>query len=242
MKICGGSMEFLTHIWTIYLFEPIFNVLVWLYGNIAHQNFALAVIYLTIGLRIILLPLSIMEAGGEKRHNKLEAEVSAISKDPHIDPIKKREVIRGLMKKYRVSPWAKMISMFAQALLFILLYQIFVGGLKPEKMAHLYGWNFHPDYINTVFLGFDVAKLYWYLALIPSLLLFVEIIYEQRKHPHLVTHSDIIYRYLFPFAVFVLLWQLPSVKSIFILTTMLFTLMIKGVGKLSKVTIDWVSG
>lgn len=233
-------MEFLGHIWTAYFFEPIFNILVWLYGNIAHQNFALAVIYLTIGLRIILLPLSILEASGEERQNKLEAEVAAVSKNPYIEPMKKREVIRGLMKKYRVSPWAKMISMFAQALLFILLYQIFVGGLKPEKMAHLYGWNFHPDYINTVFLGFDVANIYWYLALIPSLLLFAEIVYEQRKYPHLVKHSDIIYRYLFPFAVFVLLWQLPSVKSVFILTTMLFTLMIGGVRKLSKMMVGWV--
>ncbi len=234
-------MEFLTHIWTIYLFEPIFNVLVWLYGNIARQNFALSVIYLTIGLRIILLPFSVIEEMGKGKHGKLEKEVAAIEKNPHIDPMKKREVVRKLMKEFRVSPWAKMISMFVLALLFLLLYQIFVGGLKPEKMVHLYGWNFHPDYINTVFLGFDMAKTYWYWALIPSLLLFAEIIYEQKKHPHLVKHSDIVYRYLFPFAVFIMLWMLPSIKSVFILTIMLFTLMIKGVRKLSKMMIGWVT-
>jgi membrane protein insertase Oxa1/YidC/SpoIIIJ len=222
-------MEILGHIWTIYLFEPVFNVLVWLYGNIAHQNFAIAVIYLTIGLRIILLPFSIIEEMGKGKHSKLEKEVAAIEKNPHIDPMKKREVVRKLMREFRVSPWAKIISMFALALLFLLLYQIFVGGLRLEKMVHLYSWNFHPDYINTIFLGFDVAKRYWFLSLIPAALLFVEIVYEQRKYPHLITQSEAVYRYLFPIAVFFLLWKLPSIKSIFILTTMLFTLMIKGV-------------
>jgi len=234
-------MEFITHVWTIYLFEPVFNCLVWLYGNIAHQNFALAVIYLTVGLRIILLPLSIIEERGKGKQEKLEEEVAAIEKNSHIDPMKKREVVRQLMRKFRVSPWAKMITMFALAILFLLLYQIFVGGLRPEKLVHLYAWNFHPDYINTMFLGFDVSKSLWFLSLIPSLLLFVEIAYEQKKYPHLLNRSEAVYRYLFPIIVFVLLWKLPAIKSVFILTTMLFTLMIKGIVKSIRVVIEYVS-
>ncbi len=223
-------MEFLIHLWNIYLFEPVFNVLVWLYANVAGQNFALAVIYLTIGLRIILLPFSIISEASKEKQSKLEKEVAAVVKDPHIEPMKKNEVVRNLMKKYKVSPWAKMISMFVLAILFLLLYQIFVGGLKPEKLAHIYPWNFHPDYINTTFLGFDMAQKYWYWALAPGLLLFIEIIYEQRNYPHLLTSKDVVYRYIFPLSVFALLWQLPAIKSVFILTTMLFTLTLKGIG------------
>jgi membrane protein insertase Oxa1/YidC/SpoIIIJ len=229
-------MDFLIQIWNTYLFEPVFNVLVWLYANVAQQNFALAVIYLTIGLRIILLPLTIISERGKEKREKLEKEVLSIEKDPHIEPMKKKEVIRGLMKKYKVSPWAKMVSMVALGLLFLLLYQIFVGGLEPQKVKHLYDWNFHPDYINTIFLGFDVSQKYWYWALMPALLLFGEIWYEQKRYPRLITPSDLMYRYLFPFAVFVLLSQLPTVKSIFILTTLLFTLIIRvvkgGAGKI----------
>jgi YidC/Oxa1 family membrane protein insertase len=223
-------MDIFINAWNHYLFEPVFNILIWLYANLAGQNFALAVIELTIGLRIILLPLSVISEKGKEKRYKLEKEVASVAKDPLIDPIKKQEVIRDLMRKYKVSPWAEMLSMFALALLFLLLYQIFVGGLRPEKMAHLYSWNFHPDYVNTKFLWFDVSQKYWYLALMPALLLFGEITYEQKKLPHLVTRSDVMYRYLFPFATFILLWLLPAVKSVFILTTMLFTLMLNVVG------------
>lgn len=220
-------MEFFINIWNIYLFEPVFNILVWLYANLANHNFALAVIELTIGLRLILLPFSIISEKGKERRQRLEKEVASIEKDPHIDSIKKQEVIRNLMKKYKVSPWARMISMLVLALLFILLYQIFVGGLRSEKMTHLYTWNFHPDYVNTIFLGLDIANRYWFWALAPSVFLFLEIVYDQKKHPHLVKSSDVVYRYFFPLAVFIFLWQLPAIKSIFILTTLIFTLMMR---------------
>ena len=50
----------LTDLWYSYLFDPLFNGLMLLYNTVAHENLGLAVVYLTIGIRLVLLPFSII--------------------------------------------------------------------------------------------------------------------------------------------------------------------------------------
>jgi hypothetical protein len=130
-----------------------------------------------------------------------------------------------------VNPWAKIVVLAVQVLVFLLLYQVFVGGMDTQKFSDLYAFLRRPDFINTNFFGFDVAARNVWWALAVGVLLFVEIAVVQYQRRHLLHRRDILYRYVFPIASVIVLSRLSMVKSIFILTSMAFSALLFGVRK-----------
>lgn len=212
--------------WNDFLYQPLFNFLVWIYNNWTDQNLGWSIVYLTIILRLVLLPFTIVTEKGKIKNEELYEEVKRIDKEYARDPVIKKQEIRKILKKRRVYPWAKFISIGVQVLVFILLYQVFLRGITGEKiMKILYPWIDFPGKINTIFFGFDLAKSHTYFW--PGLVgiwLAGEIYVMMRGKT--ASSSDLLYFIVFPFFVAVFLWWLPSVKSVFILTSMLFSFII----------------
>jgi len=129
-----------------------------------------------------------------------------------------------IMRKNRISPWAKAITLGIQLLVLVLLYQVFIRGINGDRVVKiLYPWIDFPGKINTNFYGFEVGKLHdsiW--AGIAALYLFVSIYIDNRKVKHWEP-SKATFLFLFPLFTFGALWILPMVKSLFILTTMIFS-------------------
>jgi len=211
-------------IWNNYLFEPLVNALVWIYNNMTDHNLGWAVIWLTIFLRIILLPLTIISGRNSIRQEKAEAEAIEAAKAFRHDQVAQQEVIRKIMKKNRISPWAKVLSLLIQLLVLILLYQVFVRGISGERLAKImYPFIDFPGKLNTNFYGFDIGKVHdWIWSGIAGLYIFCNIIFENRKQKHW-ENSQVIFLFLFPLFTFGALWILPMVKSLFILTSMIFS-------------------
>lgn len=211
-------------IWFYFLYQPLFNALIWLYSNVAGSNMGWAVIWLTIFLRIILLPLNILSESNNHRKEKAVDEARKAVQSFKNDRVAQKEVIRGIMRKNKVSPWAKVLLLGIQALVLVLLYQVFIGGISGEKMIkNLYPVIDFPGKINNNFYGFDIGRPHDYFwAGIVAIYLFVFIMIENR-HKSSWEKSDMYYMILFPVFTFLLLWYLPMVKSLFILTTMIFS-------------------
>lgn len=213
-------------IWHDFLYTPLLNFLIWLYNGPAFENLGLAIIYLTVLIRIVLLPFTVISERSKLLYEKLAQKIKNIEHDFKNDPIKKKEMIRQIMKEYRVSPWAKVIVLAGQALILILLYQVFLGGING-KLGDLYFWVTHPDFINTKFLGFDLGEtrnLFW--SGLVGIVLFLEIYFDSRSRPTGLTRSEVAYMIFFPAACFLVLWLLPIAKSIFILTSLFFSFFI----------------
>jgi len=209
--------------WHDYLYTPLLNFLIFLYNWPAFGHLGLAVIELTVLLRLLLLPLSVVDERSRFRYEKLDRKVQTIERDFKGDPILKKEKVRELLREHKVSYWSKVGLLGIQLLVLVLLYQVFVGGIRFTHQEVLYSWVRMPDSINTTFLGYElgVRSLFW--AGLAAAYLFVTIYTQQKQRVHLVTRSDIMYLLTFPIFTFVVLAMLPMVKSLFILTTMLFT-------------------
>lgn len=215
-------------IWHEYLFLPVFNALIYLYNSATLQNMGLAVIYLTLILRAILLPFSIVSIWKQHFYSKLSDEAGKIADAYKNDPVLQKQEIREFLKKHRVNPWSKAIVLGVQALTLILLYQVFLGGIRGQKLDELYYWVMRPDFVNTVFWGFDLGERSIVWPLIVAAFLFFEISWEQRKKRGMLMNSDIVYRYIFPLFVLITLYILPMVKSLFVLTSLLFSFIVVG--------------
>ncbi|MDO8424979.1 MAG: YidC/Oxa1 family membrane protein insertase, partial [bacterium] len=176
-------------------------------------------IALTIAMLIALLPLSIVAERKRGKLEQLSRQVAELERQFKNDPIKQRVEARKLLKRHQVSPWAKIAVLAMQALVFILLYQVFLGGINPGKLGDLYHGIRRPDIVNTMFLGFDIATRNFWWAIGVGVVLFVEIAVSQAQRQHALERRDVFYRYFFPITATIVLMQLPMVKSLFILTT-----------------------
>lgn len=229
-------------IWNDFLYQPMFNLLIWLYNNWTDQNLGWAVVYLTIILRVALLPLSLIsERNKYRRNEEVRKEVEKVSKSLKKDPILMKQEIRGILKKKKVKPWSKMIVLGIQALVLVLLYQVFLRGITGEKILKiLYPAVDFPGKINAVFYGFELGATHdiiW--PAIVALFLITEIYLGFRRQKYGFTKSDLAYFILFPLATFIVLWILPMVKSLFILTSIIISVII---GRISKMLFQKTKG
>ncbi len=216
------------NVWDIFLYQPLFNFLIWIYNNWTNANFGWAVVYLTVMLRIVLLPFTLITERDRIKNEEIAAEIKRLEQVYRNDPILKKEQIRKALKERRVNPWAKVIVLGIQLLVLILLYQVFLRGITGEKILKiLYPAVHFPGVINLNFLGFDLAKrhdIIW--PGMVAIFLMVETYVEFRRYKTALSQSDLFYFILFPTAVFFTLWWLPMVKSLFVLTSMLFSAII----------------
>ena len=217
--------------WHDYLYTPLLNFLIFLYNGPALGNLGLAVIELTVLLRVVLLPLTILDERSRAQYERLSRRIEAIERDFKTDHIKQKEKIRELLREHKVSYWSKVLVLGVQLLVLILLYQVFIGGIRFTAHEALYSWVSAPVHVNTDFFGFNLADHSVFWPAVVGVLLFLEIYAVQKQREHLVTRSDVMYLILFPIFSFVILLLLPMVKSIFVLTSMLFSMFIFGFRK-----------
>src|SRR3990167_1116865 len=102
MLLCSIAFMILATLWHQYLYQPLLNVILVLYDGPAHENMGLAVILLTLALRVILLPLTIISRRKPKDHEMLEKTILAIEQDFKNDPVEQKEEIRAVLKTHRV--------------------------------------------------------------------------------------------------------------------------------------------
>lgn len=219
------SVHMFAEFWNVFLYQPLFNGLIWLYNTWADGNMGWAIVYLTILLRVALLPLTIVGEYNDRKNQDLHIQVQKLAKEFHYDAVQQKEEIRRMLRKRRVKPWAKTVSLGIQGLVLVLLYQVFLGGITGERMMKtLYPIVDFPGAINNNFYGFDLAmqhNVFW--AAIVAVWLAAEIYIEFRAKKHMLDRPDLFYFVLLPLAVFFFLWILPMAKSLFILTSIIFS-------------------
>lgn len=214
----------LTLLWFNYLYQPIFNALVWIYTFVADRNLGWAVIWLTIFLRVILLPLTILSERNAVRQSKVEAEAAAAAKAFRNDAVAQKEAFKRIVKKHKLSPWAKVLTLLVQALVLVLLYQVFMQGIRNNQVSKvLYPFIDFPGRMNADFYGFNIGAAHdWIWAGVAAVYLLLSI-YLDNRHQSKWQKSEFYYLIFFPLFTFVALWWLPMVKSLFILTSMIFS-------------------
>ena len=214
--------------WNIYLYEPVFNFLIWIYNNWADGNMGWAVIYLTATLRFALLPLTILSERNKAKNAEVEIELAKLAKEFQYDRVAQKQEIRRRLKLRRIQPWAKALSLAVQALVFLLLYQVFISGITGQRMLKtLYSFVDFPGTINNIFYGFHLKDSHDFVwSGIVGIWLLLEIYIGFKKRKGDLRRGDLFYFIFFPLGVFLFLWALPMVKSLFVLTSMVFSFIV----------------
>lgn len=215
----------MNEIWDEFFFRPLFNLLIWIYNEWTDQNMGWAVVYLTILIRVCLLPFTVLEIRNQVKNEELYDEIQTIQEGYNRDPVLMKDEIRRVLKKRKVQPWLTAIILGIQGLVLLLLYQVFVIGATGERLLNnLYPWIKIPGSINPIFLGFDITATHDYFwSILVTVWLAMEIYFGLRRRKTGVNGGDLAYFVFFPLFVFFFLWLLPMVKALFFLTSILFS-------------------
>lgn len=135
------------------LYRPIFNALVLLYNYAAWQDLGIAIILLTVLIRIILFPLFHISMRHQLVMQRLQPHVKKIQKDHKDNREKQAQALMSLYKEHRVNPFSGLLLMIVQFPIFIALYQVFSSGFTPENFGQLYAFVLPPTTVNHFFLN-----------------------------------------------------------------------------------------
>lgn len=142
-------------LWNNFIYDPIYNALIFIAQNITFQDVGLAVVVLTILIRFILLPLSKKSIVSQYKMKALEPKLKAI-KDQKLSKEEEAKATFALYKNEKMNPFSGCLYLLVQLPILFALYFVFIRGV--DQPTHLYSF-LSTDGLNTMFLGLvDITK------------------------------------------------------------------------------------
>lgn len=223
-------MSFLYH---TFFFDPLYNVLVLLFKILPIIDAGIAVVILTILVRLILFPLSRKAVLTQMKMAEISPALAEIKEKYKDKTEEQARLTLALYKEKGVNPFSGILVIIIQIPIILALYQIFLHF--PEvNAALLYSFVTIPEHISTTFLGFlDITAKSAPLALLAAVSTFFQfqISAQGQTQPKGNSFGDNLTRsmqtqmkYFFPVIVFFISYKISGVIALYWLTTNLFSI------------------
>ena len=136
------------------LYVPIYNLLIFLVGFTHSSDVGLGLIGVTLLVRLAILPLSLSAVRTTKAMKIVEPELKAIQLKYKDDKEMQAKETFALYKKYKIHPFASILTIFIQLPVLISLYYV----VRTESLYHvntalLYPFIHAPAALSPMFLG-----------------------------------------------------------------------------------------
>ena len=155
----------MAHLWNIIFYRPLYNLLLGIISIMPHGDVGLAVILLTILVKLILFPLTQKSIYSQLEMKALEPEIAKI-KEKTADKAEQSKLTYALYKEKKVNPFSSCLLILIQLPIIIALYWVFLKGLGTGSVAP-YSFVHSPAVLNMNFLGlFNIAKRSIALAIV----------------------------------------------------------------------------
>ena len=153
----------------VIFYQPILNLLIFLYNTISFHDLGLAIIFLTIVIKAVLWPLSQKSIKAQKSLQDLQPKINALKKEYKDDKQKQGQAMIQLYKEHKINPFSSCLPLLIQLPFLIAVFQVFRDGLN-NKLNLVYPFIERPEEINAMAFGFlDLSKPNIYLAILAGL-------------------------------------------------------------------------
>lgn len=159
-----------------FFYNPIYNALVALVVLVPGSDVGIAVILVTIGIRLLLLPFSLSAARTQRAMKVLEPKIKELKEKHKGDKEKEALETLALYRESRVNPFASILTVFIQIPVLLALYWVFYNEpFSTINTALLYSFTPIPHTISLQFLGIiSVASKSIVLAVLAGLSQFLQ--------------------------------------------------------------------
>jgi len=170
-------------------YQPILNLLVFLYNTFG--DLGLAIIFLTLIVKIILFPLSKKSIKSQKSLQDLQPKIDEL-KIKHKDDKQAQSVaLMALYKENKVNPFSSCLPLIIQLPFFFAIFRVFKDGFAQNHLELLYPFVNNPEIINTITFGFlDLSEKNVILAVLAGLAQFWQGKMMHVKKPEIKTDGS----------------------------------------------------
>lgn len=136
-----------------FFYQPILNLLVFLYNIVPGNDLGIAIVLLTIIIKLLLLPLSKIAITSQKALQELQPKLEEIKKK-YKD--KREEMSRAMMNLYKenkVNPLSSCLPLLIQLPFLWAVFKVFREGFENGTLSLVYSFIERPESINYYSFG-----------------------------------------------------------------------------------------
>jgi YidC/Oxa1 family membrane protein insertase len=229
-------------IFHIIFYQPLFNALLWIY-SVAGNDLGIAVIVLTVLIKIILFPLGARAIRSQKTMAELQPKIKEIQEKYKNNKEEQAKAVMDFYKKEKINPFSGILPSLIQLPILIALYWVFMSfkgdpssasavlSLSTQQIADLYSF-IHISSVSTAFLGFlNLIKPSIVLAILAGVLQFLQvkmvspkIAKKSAKNSDFAMKMQTQMQYFLPIFTIIILTKLSAAIGLYWVTTTLFTI------------------
>lgn len=213
--------------------QPLYNTLVF-FTNIFNGHIALAVISITILLKIVLYPLAKKAYQAQLAQKKLAPELEKIRKQYPDKQIQAQKTME-LYKETGSNPFSGCLPILIQLPILIAIYQVFFRGIEAQ-LPLLYSNITAPTEVIYQFLGMNLQVKSIILALLAGITQFIQMklspamqqsgpVDESDNQAVMMASMNSSMKYTMPVIMTVITWTLPGAIGLYFIVTNIVTIL-----------------
>ncbi len=223
----------LSSIWNTILYQPLLNALAFLVSIIPGGDVGLAVIILTILVKVVLFPLSQKSIESQAEMNILAPELNKI-KTSGASKEEQARLTFELYKKHNTNPFSGCFLVLIQIPIIFALYYVFFKGINFQS-GLLYSFIHAPEHANMIFLGIlDISKKSLVLAILAGVSQYLQAYFMPKPASSASSGSAVSFsesftksmqmqmKYVFPFVVAFIAYSISGAVALYWITSNLF--------------------
>lgn len=144
---------FLT-IYNTILYQPLFNLLVYFYNIVPGHDMGLAIILLSIFIKLVLWPLFAQSIRAQRAMQAIQPKLDGLKEKYKNNKEKLGPAIMELYKTEKINPLSSCFPLLIQMPFLIAVYEVFRKGLSGRSMDLIYSFIYNPGALNHIALGF----------------------------------------------------------------------------------------
>lgn len=165
-------------------YKPMYNALVYILSILPHGDVVLAVIILTILVKVVLLPLSKRMFLTQIAQKKIQPLLKKIQEEYKDNRQMLGLKMMELYREHKLNPFSSLLLMIIQIPIVFALYFVFAnGGLPDIKPEDLYSFVPHIVNVNHIMFGVDFTKASAAIGVVAAIFQYIQIRFSLTNMP-----------------------------------------------------------
>lgn len=178
------------YLFQVIFYQPILNLLVFLYNILPGHDIGLAIIIMTILIKLLLLPLSKQSIKSQKALQEIQPKIEELKKKHAANKEAQAKALMELYKQEKINPLSSCLPLLIQLPFFWAVFQVFNNGLAGKSLELVYSFINRPTTINPVSFGLlDLSKPNVILAILAGLAQYWQTKMLSTKRPAIKTEA-----------------------------------------------------
>lgn len=224
-------------LWNVVFYNPLYNALVALVRVVPFHDVGIALVVLTVIVKLILAPLTKKSLKSQLELKHLEPELARIKRD-YPDKAEQSKKTFELYREKKINPFSGCLVVLIQLPIIFALYFVFLKGLAFDAQGPLYSFIHLPP-INMNFLGLvDISRPNIVMALLAGVTQFFQLYLAQPFQPKpavdaskpttfrddIMKNMNSQMKYTLPILVTFIAWKISAAVALYWATSNLVTI------------------